>query len=155
MNIVTVVQKTTDISADVLGKAKFAVVTEVGTFTAALKVGHVVVKGDSGYLLSLTDPSVEVSSYDLNGIRVKPLSTGDSFTVLVGIELATSDKEIVANFLHVGRKIDAIKHVRTVTKAGLKDAKEYTDNFDFKPHVTAITAEKDYVGAWADNDIPF
>lgn len=49
-----------------------------------------------------------------------------------GIKLLMGDFKIVSHFLHEGRTIDAIKHVRTVTGYGLKEAKYYCDELKMK-----------------------
>lgn len=126
MNTIKIEEVAFDTRAVNMAIGEFAVVTSTG-----LAHNHIIVRAAGSNFYSLTEPGTFLSDYDMDSVRVRILEPGTKINITVGLRLSDSDKRIVAKFLHESRKIEAIKHVRTVTRAGLKDAKDWCDSFNF------------------------
>ena len=93
--------------------------------------GHILLRYYGGWT-SLTDPNhTWDSTPDLVGRKLAPgtVVTLTFGSAPVAINLEPYQKDELAYILRGGNKINAIKYVRQVTLAGLREAKEYVDNF--------------------------
>lgn len=100
--------------------------TQVGDIvvvTDGLWKDTIILVGTDYQYVAVNDPTMILNS-NIN-VRVLPKGTKIEFTI--GVALSPADEVLVRDLYQSGRKIDAIKHVRTVTALGLKEAKDLAD----------------------------
>lgn len=93
--------------------------------TEGANTGKVILVANNATYIALEDPSVPLDSW---GVRVRKLPKGTKVEFTVGVALSANDERLVRELYQAGRKIEAIKHVRTVTLLGLREAKELADD---------------------------
>lgn len=119
-HLIKLEEKANSVSLDTLREGEFAVVV-----SDSQAFGHIVLKTGNSAVSLATGEFIDVTW----ATRVRKLLPGSKFTIEVTalINLSLSQIEAVKNLLHRGEKIQAIKYVRDITHAGLKEAKDYVD----------------------------
>ncbi len=119
-----ITRRSLGVEATALKVGDIGIITEKSNYANATFVGEPVMRTYTNYVL-LTNP--QHTWEDGYGIYVEPLTNGDTITLTVG---AGSNDAVILGHLKNGNKIQAIKARREFASEGLKEAKQYVDDYE-------------------------
>jgi hypothetical protein len=135
MNKISVELPLADFRLDKLGVGEFAQIIQPG----GKLDNHIVLRtaandasADYGPIVDLTNYAAIIPEFDLWEITGVKLQRGTRLVIEVGqrVNLSYLQVQEVREILKGGNKINAIKRVRELTNAGLKEAKDYVESLE-------------------------